>query len=193
MSKNGTKVVKKGLFVLLLGVTVLFSACSTSITPPLEETIEVGLGETLYIDPQTGEMFTESDLEVQPQGFSITLCSFRWNNIHQTSRGGVKEVKGDWTGSCPSSSDPFYLTPRPTLLRESSFGSYLPVSHRNVVATRKYVSTSGANWIRTEIFSTTACINTRYKSRLDFTANNPQGVSIPLNSAISSAYMITTC
>ena len=180
-----------------MGISVLFAACDTVSAPPeaVGGEIEVGPGETLYINPKTGEMFTSIDSEMLPQQLSITLCGFKPGNVHQTvqPRTSIKEIKGDWTGSCPSSSDGFYLTPSPSVLKRNTIGSYRTVTPKKVVGQRKYVSSAGASWIRTEIFATVPCVNGSYKSKVSFNATNDNGVAVALNPAVSTAFSISTC
>lgn len=189
---------KRRLLALFVGISAVLAACDIASAPsralPGEE-VFVEPGGTVYFDPQTGDVFTGEEVALAPQGFSLTLCSFRWNNVHQTIYNGVKEIKGDWTGSCPRSEDSFYLDPNPSVLKRNSFGSYVGVTPRRTVGVRKLVGSAGASWVRTEVFQTVPCVNGSYKSKIDFVATNPNGVALSqkLNSGISSAFTISTC
>lgn len=185
---------KKRLMALFVVVSALLAACDVASGPSGREVV-VEPGGTVYFNPQTGDVFTREDVKLAPQGFSLTLCAFRWNNVHQTSRDGVKEIKGDWTGSCPSSQDSYYLDPNPSMLKRNAFGVYASVAPKKIVGVRKLVGSSGASWIRTEVFTTVPCVNGSYKSRIDFVATNPNGVALSqkLASGVSSAYTISTC
>ena len=185
---------KKRLMALFVVVSALLAACDVASEPSGGEVV-IEPGGTVYFNPQTGDVFTNEDVGLAPQGFSLTLCAFRWNYVHQTSRNGVKEIKGDWTGSCPSSQDSFYLDPNPGMLKRNAFGVYGNVSPRNVVGVRKLVGGSGASWVRTEVFMTVPCVNGSYKSKIDFVATNPNGVALSqkLASGVSAAATISTC
>ena len=185
---------KRRLLALFVVVSALLAACDVASAPSNGEVV-IQPGGTVYFNPQTGDVFTSEDVRLAPQGFSLTLCSFRWNNVHQTSIGGVKEIKGDWTGSCPRSEDSFYLDPNPGMLKRNTSGSYVNASIKKIVGVRKLVGLGGASWIRTEVFTTVPCVNGSYKSKIDFVATNPNGAALSqkLNSGISSAYTISTC
>ena len=186
---------KLRLLALLVGITLAVTACDTAQPPAPNQELEMSPGDTLYFDPATGESFVSTSGELDTQGFSVTLCAFTWNNVHQTSFGGAKEIKSDWTGSCPSSSDPFYLTPRPSMQKQNTFGTYSTVTPKKVTAIRKNVSKAGAKWIRTEVFVTTTCVNGSYKGKIDFTTADANGVALATKLApgITAAFKISSC
>jgi uncharacterized lipoprotein YbaY len=85
---------KRFLLSIALAVVAILVGCETTNRPPSTDVIEVEIGETIYINPETGEVYTQEELALFPESFSITLCSFTLENVHQTWWLGEKEVRG---------------------------------------------------------------------------------------------------
>lgn len=135
--------------------------------------------ETYSVNIKTGAVNKVSN--ISDLGISVDTCFFTWNNVHASSA-VTTEVKGDWTGYCPATRDPHYVMPYVSALYKQnvSTGNFLPRVLIKQTETKKYISSSRVDWIRTEIFATAVCTSGKYRSELKIRAFNPDGASVPL-------------